>query len=155
VSAKAPASATRSRAKTSCGYGSNCGDASGTRLAGVERAARNYFGDDVEAIGRDQLLAGLGSKDVVLVDVRPSEEFDAGHIEGALSIPLEELDQRLAELPDDCEIVAYCRGAYCAYAHEAVRRVRASGSQAKRLEGGWPEWQLAKRARPHLTRQAI
>jgi rhodanese-related sulfurtransferase len=81
----------------------------------------------VEAIGRDQLLAGLGSKDVVLVDVRPSEEFDAGHIEGALSIPLEELDQR----------------------------VRASGSQAKRLEGGWPEWQLAKPARPHLTRHAI
>jgi rhodanese-related sulfurtransferase len=155
VSAKAPASATRSRAKTSCGYGSNCGDASGTRLAKVERAARNYLGDDVEAIGRDQLLAGLGSEDVLLVDVRPSEEFDAGHTEGALSIPLEELDQRLAELPDDCEIVAYCRGAYCAYAHEAIRRVRASGSQAKRLEGGWPEWQLAKPARPHLTSHAI
>jgi rhodanese-related sulfurtransferase/DNA-binding transcriptional ArsR family regulator len=99
--------------------------------------------------------AGLGSKDVALVDVRPSEEFDAGHIEGALSIPLEELDQRRGELPDDCEIVAYDRGAYCAYADEAVRRVRASGSQAKRLEGGWPAWQLAKPARPHLTRHVI
>jgi rhodanese-related sulfurtransferase/predicted transcriptional regulator len=121
-------------------------DASGTRLAEVERAARNYLGDDVEAISRDKLLARLGSKDVVLVDVRPSEEFDAGHIEGALSIPLEELDQRLAELPDDCEIVAYCRGAYCAYAHEAVRRVQATGRQAKRLEGGWPEWRMAEQA---------
>jgi rhodanese-related sulfurtransferase/predicted transcriptional regulator len=121
-------------------------DASGTRLAEVERAARNYLGDDVEAISRDQLLPRLRSKDVVLVDVRPSEEFDAGHIEGALSIPLEELDQRLAELPDDCEIVAYCRGAYCAYAYEAVRRVRATGRQAKRLEGGWPEWQIAAQA---------
>jgi rhodanese-related sulfurtransferase len=130
-------------------------DASATRLAEVERAARNYLGDEVEAISRDQLLPRLGSKDVVLVDVRPSEEFDAGHIEGALSIPLEELDQRLAELPDDCEIVAYCRGPYCAYAYEAVRRVRASGRQARRLEGGWPEWQLAEEAPPHLTRQAI
>ena len=121
-------------------------DASATRLAEVERAARNYLGDDVEAISRDQLLPRLGSKDVVLIDVRPSDEFDAGHIKGALSIPLEELDQRLAELPDDCEIVAYCRGAYCAYAHEAVRRVRATGRQAKRLDGGWPEWQLAEQA---------
>jgi rhodanese-related sulfurtransferase len=86
---------------------------------------------------------------------RRSGPFFALHIEGARSIPLEELDQRVAALPDDCEIVAYCRGAYCAYAHEAVRRVRASGSQAKRLEGGWPAWQLAKRARPRLTRHAI
>jgi rhodanese-related sulfurtransferase/predicted transcriptional regulator len=127
-------------------------EASATRLAEVERAARNYLGDDVEAISRDQLLPRLGVKDVVLVDVRPSEEFDAGHIEGALSIPLEDLDQRLVELPDDCEIVAYCRGAYCAYAHEAVRRLRASGKQAKRLEGGWPEWQLAEAVRPPKKR---
>ena len=120
-------------------------DASATRLAEVERAARNYLGDDVEAISREELLPRLGSNDVVLVDVRPVEEFDAGHIEGARSIPLEELQERLAELPADCEIVAYCRGAFCAYAHEAVRRVRADGRQAKRLEGGWPEWQIAER----------
>jgi rhodanese-related sulfurtransferase/DNA-binding HxlR family transcriptional regulator len=120
-------------------------DASATRLAEVERAARNYLGGEVEAISREELLPRLGSNDVVLVDVRPAEEFDAGHIEGARSIPLEELDERLAELPADCEIVAYCRGAFCAYAHEAVRRVRASGRQAKRLEGGWPEWHIAER----------
>jgi rhodanese-related sulfurtransferase len=83
---------------------------------------------------------------VVLVDVRPSEEFDAGHIEGARSIPLDELEEHLAELPADCEIVAYCRGTFCAYAHEAVRRVRASGRQAKRLDGGWPEWRVAQKA---------
>jgi rhodanese-related sulfurtransferase len=154
VSAKAPASATRSRAKTSCGYGSNCGDASGTRLAGVERAARKYLGDDVEAIGRDQLLPVSAARTSCSSTSGRARSSTPG-TSRALSIPLEELDQRLAELPDDCEIVAYCRGAYCAYAHEAVRRVRASGSQAKRLEGGWPEWQLAKPARPHLTRQVI
>jgi rhodanese-related sulfurtransferase len=120
-------------------------DASATRLAEVERAARNYLGEEVEAISREELLRRLGSNDVVLLDVRPAEEFAAGHIEGALSIPLEELDERLAELPDDCEIVAYCRGTFCAYAHEAVRRVRAGGRQAKRLDGGWPEWQIAQR----------
>lgn len=121
-------------------------DASGARLAEVERAARKYLGDEVEVISREQLLPRLGSNEVVLVDVRPAEEFDAGHIKGALSIPLEELDERLAELPADCEIVAYCRGALCAYAHEAVRRVQATGRPAKRLEGGWPEWQIAEHA---------
>jgi rhodanese-related sulfurtransferase len=127
-------------------------DASTTRLAEVERSARNYLGDDVEAISREELLPRLGSKEVVLVDVRPTEEFDAGHIEGALSIPLEELDERLAELPDDYEVVAYCRGALCAYAHEAVRRMQANGRQAKRLDGGWPEWQIAEEAH-RLTRR--
>ena len=81
----------------------------------------------------------------MLVDVRPAEEFAAGHIEGARSIPLEELEQRLAELPADREVVAYCRGPFCAYAHEAVRRLRAAGRSARRLEDGWPEWRLAAR----------
>jgi rhodanese-related sulfurtransferase/DNA-binding HxlR family transcriptional regulator len=121
-------------------------DASATRLAEVERAARDYLGAEVEAISRDELLKRLRRNDVVLVDVRPAEEFDAGHIEGAVSIPLDELDERLAELPADSEIVAYCRGAFCAYAHEAVRRLRAEGRSAQRLEGGWPEWQLAEQA---------
>ncbi|MGH2782964.1 MAG: ArsR/SmtB family transcription factor [Thermoleophilaceae bacterium] len=126
-------------------------DASAARLAEVERAARNYLGDEVEAISRDELLMRLGRNDVVLVDVRPSEEFDAGHIDGAVSIPLDELDERLAELPPDSEIVAYCRGAFCAYAHEAVRALRAAGRPARRLDGGWPEWQLAERAQPTPT----
>jgi rhodanese-related sulfurtransferase/predicted transcriptional regulator len=119
-------------------------DASVKQLAEVERAARDYLGEEVEAIGRDELIARLGRGDVVLVDVRPGEEFDAGHIEGARSIPLVELRERLAELPADREIVAYCRGPFCAYAHEAVRRLQAAGRSARRLEEGWPEWRLAE-----------
>jgi rhodanese-related sulfurtransferase/predicted transcriptional regulator len=126
-------------------------DASATRLAEVERAAREYLGAEVEAISREELVKRLRGNDVVLVDVRPTEEFDAGHIGGAVSIPLDELDARLAELPADSEIVAYCRGTLCAYAHEAVRRLRAEGRSARRLEGGWPEWQLAEQAEPTLT----
>jgi rhodanese-related sulfurtransferase len=121
-------------------------DASARRLAEVERAARNYLGDEVEAISRDELRKRLRRNDVVLVDVRPAEEFQSGHIDGALSVPLDELDQRLAELPEGCEIVAYCRGEFCAYAYEAVRALRAAGRSARRLDGGWPEWQLAAQA---------
>src|SRR3954447_3667500 len=122
-------------------------DASVARLAEVERAAREYLGDDVEAIGRYELIERLRKGDVVLVDVRPAEEFAAGHIEGARSIPLDELEERLAELPDDREVVAYCRGPFCAYAHDAVRRLHAAGRPARRLEDGWPEWRLAGRSR--------
>jgi rhodanese-related sulfurtransferase len=118
-------------------------DASIAQLAEVERAARDYLGDDVEAIGRAELRERLARGDVLLVDVRPAEEFEAGHIDGARSIPLGELEERLAELPPDREIVAYCRGPFCAYAHEAVRRLRDAGKQARRLEDGWPEWRLS------------
>jgi len=118
-------------------------DASVSQLAEVERAARDYLGDEVDAIGRDELIARLRKGDVVLVDVRPTEEFEAGHIKGARSIPIDELQQRLAELPADREVVAYCRGPFCAYAHEAVRSLRAAGRRARRLEEGWPEWRLA------------
>jgi rhodanese-related sulfurtransferase/predicted transcriptional regulator len=121
-------------------------DASVSQLAEVERAARDYLGDEVDAIGRDELIARLHKGDVVLVDVRPAEEFAAGHIEGARSIPIEELEGRLAELPADREVVAYCRGPFCAYAHDAVRQLQASGRQARRLEDGWPEWQIAARS---------
>jgi rhodanese-related sulfurtransferase len=118
-------------------------DASVARLAEVERAAREYLGEDVDAIGRDELIARLRKGDVVLVDVRPAEEFEAGHIDGARSIPIDELEHRLAELPADREVVAYCRGPFCAYAHDAVRRLRAAGHDARRLEDGWPEWRLS------------
>jgi rhodanese-related sulfurtransferase len=121
-------------------------DASATRVAEVERAAREYLGEDVDTIGRDELLERLGRGDIVLVDVRPEAEYEAGHIEGAQSVPLEELERRLAELPPEAEIVAYCRGPFCAYAHEAVRRLRAEGRRAQRLEDGWPEWRLASRS---------
>ena len=118
---------------------------SANRLAEVERAARDYLGEDVEAVDRDELRKRMRRGDVVLVDVRPSEEYAAGHIDGARSIPIDELDDRLAELPADREVVAYCRGPFCAYAHAAVRRLRASGREARRLEDGWPEWQLAEK----------
>jgi rhodanese-related sulfurtransferase/predicted transcriptional regulator len=105
-----------------------------TRLAEVERAAHAYLGDDSEAVDRDELMARMRRGDVIVVDVRPHEEYAAGHIEGARSIPIDELR----------EVVAYCRGPFCAYANEAVRQLRAAGRDARRLEDGWPEWRLAE-----------
>jgi DNA-binding transcriptional ArsR family regulator len=119
-------------------------DASAVRLAEVERAARDYVGEDVDSIGREELLQRLARGDVVLVDVRPQVEYEAGHIEGARSMPIDELERRLAELPSDVEVVAYCRGPFCAYAHDAVRRLRAEGRSARRFQQGWPEWRLAR-----------
>jgi rhodanese-related sulfurtransferase len=128
-------------------------DTSSARLAEVARAAREFLGDDVDAIGRDELLARMRRRDVVVVDVRPADEFAAGHIDGARSIPIGELERRIDELPADHEIVAYCRGPFCAFAFEAVRTLRAGGRRARRLEGGWPEWQAATRgARDHAER---
>jgi rhodanese-related sulfurtransferase len=120
------------------------GDASASQLAEVERAARDYLGDEVEEIGREELVGRLRRGDAVLVDVRPADEFDSGHIEGARSIPLDELERRMDELPRDPEVVAYCRGPFCAYANEAVRRLQAEGRSARRLREGWPEWRLAE-----------
>ena len=127
-------------------------DASVSQLAEVERAAGDYLGEAVDAVGRAELIARLRKGDVVLIDVRPTEEFEAGHINGAQSIPLEELEDRLAELPADREVVAYCRGPFCAYAHEAVRHLQAAGRRARRLEEGWPEWRLA--SQPPTRRRA-
>jgi rhodanese-related sulfurtransferase/predicted transcriptional regulator len=119
-------------------------DTSAAQLAEVERSARDYLGEEVEGIDREELRKRLRRRDVVLVDVRPADEFEAGHIDGALSIPLAELEQRLEELPADREVIAYCRGPFCVMANEAVHRVRASGRDARRLEEGWPEWRLAE-----------
>lgn len=127
---------------------------SARRIAKVERAAREYLGEPVEAITRDELKARLEDGDLVLLDVRPEAEFEAGHIEGARSIPIDELSDRLAELPDDTEIVAYCRGPLCVYAHDAVRRLRGLGRSARRLEGGWPDWKLAHANETTTTRKA-
>src|SRR6516164_9432620 len=109
------------------------------------RYALDYLGPEVDTIGRDELIARMRAGEVVLIDVWPREEFDAGHIDGACSIPIAELEQRLAELPADREIVAYCRGPFCAYAHQAVRTLNTAGRRAQRLREGWPEWQLARR----------
>jgi rhodanese-related sulfurtransferase/DNA-binding transcriptional ArsR family regulator len=122
------------------------------RLAEVERAASEYLGQDVQAIGRDELIARMSRGDAVLIDVRPPEEFAAGHIDGARSIPLDELERRLAGPPADREIVAYCRGPFCAYAHQAVRQLRAAGRTARRLDEGWPEWRLG--GKPATGRRA-
>ena len=118
-------------------------NASVAQLGEVERAARDYLGPEVETISRDELAERLGRRDVVLIDVRPREEFEAGHIAGAISVPYDEIEQRLAELPKEHEVVAYCRGPFCAYAHHAVRNLKAAGRSAQRLDVGWPEWRLA------------
>ena len=127
-------------------------DASIAQLAEVERAARDYLGPPVETIDRDELVARLNRGDAILIDVRPVEEYTAGHIDGARSIPLDELEHRLAELPADREVIAYCRGPFCAYAHEAVRRLQAAGHKARRLDHGWPEWRLQSREPQHTAR---
>src|SRR6266545_7657601 len=118
-------------------------DTSADRLAEVERSARNYLGEEAEGVGREELLKRLRRRDVVVVDVRPTDEYEAGHIEGAQSIPLAELEQHLDELPSDREVIAYCRGPFCVMAHDAVHRLQAAGISARRLEEGWPEWRLA------------
>jgi rhodanese-related sulfurtransferase/predicted transcriptional regulator len=117
-------------------------DTSAERLAEVERSARDYLGEEVEAVDREELLGRLRRGDAVLVDVRPAEEFESGHIPGARSIPLRELEKRMDELPAGAEVVAYCRGPFCVMANEAVHRLRAAGRSARRLEEGWPEWHL-------------
>jgi rhodanese-related sulfurtransferase/DNA-binding HxlR family transcriptional regulator len=119
-----------------------------SRIAEVERTARDYLGEPVEAIARSELTSRLRKGDVVLIDVRPQEEFDAEHIDGAISIPIDELAERLAELPDNGEIVAYCRGVLCVFAHQAVRQLDGAGRRARVLEGGWPEWKLAGERQP-------
>jgi rhodanese-related sulfurtransferase/DNA-binding HxlR family transcriptional regulator len=129
-------------------------DASAARLAEVERAAREYLGEEVEAIGREELIARLSRGDAVLVDVRPAEEYAAGHIDGARSIPIDELERRLAELPEDREVIAYCRGPFCAYANDAVRTLERSGRRARRLDEGWPEWNLDQQTTTKTKRKS-
>jgi rhodanese-related sulfurtransferase len=121
----------------------NVRDVAAGLLAEVEPAQDAYLGEDVEQISREELLRRASSGEATVLDVRPSAEYTAGHIPGAVSIPIAQLEQRLAELPADAEIVAYCRGPYCVFAHEAVRLLQAKGRTARRLVGGMPEWWLA------------
>ena len=115
--------------------------------ADVERALATYFGtgalDDVELITRKELRRRMKAGDVVVVDVRPPEEFEAGHIPGARSVPFGDLLEHLDDVGDDVEIVAYCRGAHCVLAHDAVRLLAAEGRSAVRLEDGMLEWRSA------------
>lgn len=120
-------------------------DLARSHLAEVDQVVRDYFTarDALEPLTREELVDLTGRGKVVILDVRPAAEFAAGHIPGALSVPLDQLDEALARLPRRSEIVAYCRGPYCVLAPEAVQRLRSKGYRARRLAGGMPEWRLA------------
>lgn len=120
-------------------------DIGSARLAEVERLVKTYFNDrsSLEAVGKDELIQRLADDCVIVIDVRPEVEYRQGHIAGALSAPVEELGRILADLPRDCEIVAYCRGPYCVMADEAVNLLRRRGFRVRRLSEGFPEWRAA------------
>lgn len=118
----------------------------------TELARRAYLGpEDTEAMTRAELLDRARTGDLVILDVRPSIEFEASHLPGAISIPIEDLAARLDELPTDTEIVAYCRGAYCVMAHDAVRILNAHGYSARRAEDGVLEWRTDGILRPRTA----
>ena len=115
------------------------------RLAEVERIARLYFESpsELEGIGPEELRQRLEAGEVTVLDVRPADEYRAGHIPGAVSMPVQELERRLVEIPRHRPVVAYCRGPYCVLAVEAVDALRRHGFTALRMEAGVPEWRLA------------
>ena len=115
------------------------------RLADFERLVQRHFGDraDAEPVPMDELLKRARSKQVVILDTRPASEYLAGHIAGAISVPVGDLQRRLKELTKGKEYVAYCRGPYCVYADRAVEMLRAHGRRARRLLEGFPEWRAA------------
>ena len=124
-------------------YG-NLQQVAAAHLRDLDAAARAYLGpDDTERVGREELLRRARAGEVTVIDVRPAEEYAAGHIPGAVSVPLAELADRLGELPADRQVVAYCRGVYCVMAHDAVRQLIAHGRPATRLVDGMLEWRLA------------
>jgi rhodanese-related sulfurtransferase len=114
----------------------------GSRLAEVERVTRAYFEgrDELEAVEGEELVRRVRGGEVTVLDVRPAEEYAAGHIPGALSVPVSELAQRLKEIPRDRDVVAYCRGPYCVMAVEAVDILRRRGFTAHRMEQGVADW---------------
>lgn len=118
------------------------------RLAEVQRLVQDYYEDpaELEPIGAEELERRVAAGEVILLDVRPEEEYRAGHIPGARSIPVAELPARLSELPAGRDVIAYCRGPYCLFALEAVEVLRRNGVRAARLEAGLPDWRAAGRA---------
>ena len=114
-------------------------------LAEVDRIVAGYFNerDSLEPVSRKELLERADDGVVTVLDVRPSEEYLAGHIPGAVNLPLGDLKKRLGELPKGSEIIAYCRGSYCVLAFEAVAELRKGGFEARRLEEGYPEWKAS------------
>jgi rhodanese-related sulfurtransferase len=120
-------------------------DVARDHVAGLERLTTAYLGnrDGLEVIDRDELAVRIRRRQVVVLDVRPTAEFASGHIAGARSMPITELRRRLKALPEDADVVAYCRGPYCVYADDAVRELRRKGFRARRLIDGFPEWKRA------------
>lgn len=118
------------------------------RLAEVQRLVQDYYYDpgELEPVGSEELARRMTEGDVIVLDVRPEEEYRAGHIPGARSIPVGELEARLSELPAAGEVVAYCRGPYCLFSLEAVEVLRRNGVQARRMEAGLPDWRAAGHA---------
>ncbi len=114
-------------------------------VAEVDRLVRGYFHqkDSLEPVSRDDLVRRMRDGLVTVLDVRPPEEYGAGHLPGSLNIPLKDLHRRLGDLPEETEVVAYCRGPYCVLAFEAVAALRERGRRARRLEDGFPEWRAA------------
>jgi len=112
--------------------------------AEIARVMASYFRarDELEPVSRDELLDRLRSGMATVLDVRPEDEFEQGHLPEALNIPLSQLERRLAELPADQEIVAYCRGPWCVLSFEAVALLRQRGYRVRRLEDGFPEWKM-------------
>ena len=112
--------------------------------AEIARVMTTYFRarDELEPVSRDELVDRLRSGTATVLDVRPEDEFRQGHLPGALNIPLAQLERRLAELPADREVVAYCRGPWCVLSFEAVAALRQRGYRARRLEDGFPEWKV-------------
>jgi len=115
------------------------------QLAEVDKLVKAYFEskDSLEPVPAKELLQRAKTGVVTVLDVRPAEEYAAGHIRGAINVPLTELTKRLHEIPSSREIVAYCRGPYCLLALEAVAQLRKKGRKARRLQDGFPEWKSA------------
>ena len=116
-------------------------------LAEVDRVVGDFLGDrdGFEPVTPDELMRRMTTGEVVVLDVRPEQEYAAGHIVGALSMPVGDISHRIGELPRDKEYIAYCRGPYCVYADEAVAVLRTHGRTAQRLTEGYPEWWLTGR----------
>ena len=117
-----------------------------THLDDIDALAADYLGNraNLEEISRDELARHLTDHNMIVIDVRPPSEYQAGHISGAQSIPIDQLPEMVRHLPLDVEVVAYCRGPYCVFADDAVRLLRRRKRRARRLEDGFPEWRLAQ-----------